>query len=145
MSLADIVAAGIEPQVRVAFSCTILLAVVQHSFQHPWNSAIMTTTITCRQNDNIAIPRLPRIALPAIAVVGHLPVPFGLCFEVAFLWFIVVRCHRHMRSRLPWRVIPVVFEVHRDIIKQPEEDYKDRDCCYREYYGPIQWWFVSTN
>lgn len=90
---ANVVAAGVEPEVCVAVALAVLLAVVQDALQHVGDGAVVAATVAGRQDDDVAGPGLPCVALPAICVVGHLPVPLGLGLEVAGLWLVVVGCH----------------------------------------------------
>jgi len=125
VSLANIVAAGVEPQIRVSIPRAVLLAVAQHSLQDIRDGTVVASTIACCQNNNIAILRLSRIALPVVGMVRHRPVPLWLSLEVAWLRYVVVRCHRR-RCCKRRREVPVV--VDRYIAKEPEKDYQGCDC-----------------
>jgi hypothetical protein len=122
MRLANVVAAGVEPQVGVAMPFAVLFAVVQHTFQHIGNGAIVTAAVAGCQDNNVFIPRRPRIAAPAVGVLGYVPVPFWLSLEVARLRDVVVGdngCYR-----FAGHVSSIVFDGY--VAVKSEED---NNCC----------------
>ena len=118
MRLANVITTGVQPQVRVAMLCAVLLTVVQHALEDIGNGAIVASTVTCSQDNDVAIPRIPRVALPP-GIVRHLPIPLWLCLEVSGLRLVVVDlCWQDGFAR---RVISIV--VGCDVAEEPEEDY----------------------
>ena len=118
MRLANVITTGVQQQVRVAMLCAVLLTVVQHALEDIGNGAIVASTVTCSQDNDVAIPRIPRVALPP-GIVRHLPIPLWLCLEVSGLRLVVVDlCWQDGFAR---RVISIV--VGCDVAEEPEEDY----------------------
>ena len=115
MRLTDIVTTGVEPQVRVAMPCAILLAVIQYALEDVGNRTVVASTVTRSQDNDVAIPRIPCIALPA-SVIRYLPVPLWLCLEVTRLRLIILYCRRYYR--FPRRIISVI--VHWYIAEESE-------------------------
>lgn len=129
MSLANVVAAGVEPEIGVAVLLAVLLAVVEDSFEHIRDGAVVATAVTGRQDDNITIPGLPGISFPGVCVFGDLPVPLGLCLEVARLGRVVVGDGGY--DGLCGRIVAVIVDRH--IAVEAEEDDEDGDDGNSEY------------
>ena len=118
MRLANIVATGVEPQICVAMPCAVLLTVVQHALKDVGNGAVVASTVTRGQNNDIAVSWISCIAFPA-SVVWYLPVPFWLRLEVTRLRFVILYCSWYYRfTRL---IVPVVVDWY--IAEEPEQDY----------------------
>ena len=118
MRLANIITTGVEPQVRIPMLCAVLLTVIQHTLEDVGNSAIVASAVTCSQDNDVAVPRIPRIALPP-GIVRHLPIPLWLCLEVSGLRLVVLDWS--WQNGFAWRVISVV--VGWDVAEKLEEDY----------------------
>jgi hypothetical protein len=118
VGLANVVAAGVEPQVGVAMLCAVLFAVVQHSLQHIGDGAVVASAIAGCQDHDVPVARRPRIAVPAICVFRYAPVPLWLRLEVARLRLVVVVGHGGDCFARP--IVPVVFHWH--VAVEPEED-----------------------
>lgn len=132
MRVANVVAAGVEPQVGVAVLRAVLLAVVEHPLQHVRDGAVVAAAVAGRQHDDILVPRGARIALHRLRVLWHLPVPFRLGLEVAGLGRVVV--DRDRRYRLAGPVVSVVLDG--DIAVEVEEDDEEGDEGDGDYDGP---------
>jgi hypothetical protein len=139
VSLFDVVAAGIEPQVGVAVFRTVLLAVIQHTFEHIGNSAVVAAAVAGGQDDNVFVPGGACIAAHALGVLGYAKVPFWLVLEVAWLGRVVVggsRCNGFAGA-----IIPVVLD--RDVAVEAEQDNEYCDGGDGEDNGPARG-LVST-
>jgi hypothetical protein len=115
MCLTDIVTTSIEPQICVAMPCAILLAVVQYALEDIGNRAVVASTVTRSQDNDVTIPWVPCITFPA-SVIRYLPVPLWLCLEVTRLRLIILYCRRYYR--FPRRIISII--VHWYIAEEPE-------------------------
>lgn len=122
MCLANIIPASVQPEIGIAMPCAVLLPVVQDSIQDIGDLAVVTSAVTCSQDDDVAISRLPGIAIPA-SIVGHLPIPFRLGLEVSRLGLVILYCCRYYS--FPRRIIAVVVDWH--VAEKPEEHYQDGD------------------
>lgn len=89
MRLTNVITTGVEPEVGIPVSCAVLLAVIQHTLEDVWNCAVVTTTVACGQDHDVAVTWVARIAIPP-SMVGHLPVPLWLCLEVPRLGLVVL-------------------------------------------------------
>lgn len=110
VSVANVVAAGVEPEIGVAVLGAVLLAVVQHALQDVGNGAVVAASIAGRQHDDVAILWRARVSIPAVCVLWDVPVPFWLSLEVAWLRLVVVGGHGC--DGFTGAVISVVFDWH---------------------------------
>jgi hypothetical protein len=124
VSIANVVAAGVEPEVGVAVLCAVLLAVVQHALEDIGDGAVVAASVAGRKHNNVPILRRSRISAPAVRVLWNIPVPFRLPLEVSGLRLVVV-CGDG-RYRFAGAVISVVLDWH--VAVEPEEDNEYRDC-----------------
>lgn len=131
MSLANVVAAGVQPQARVSVLLAVLFAVVQHPLQHVGDGAVVTSSIARRQHHNVPVPGFARISLEVARIAWHVPVPLGLRLEVAGLWLVVVGLDGYYR--FGGRIVPVVVDGH--VTVESEEDDADGDERDGDYYG----------
>lgn len=134
VGLANVVAAGVEPQVGVAMLCAVLFAVVQHPLQHIGDGAVVASAIAGCQDHDVPVARRPRIAVPAICVFRYAPVPLWLCLEVARLRLVVVVGHGGDCFARP--IIPVVFHWH--VAVESEEDNEYANGRNGEDYGSVR-------
>jgi hypothetical protein len=121
VGLANVVAAGVEPQVGVAMLGAVLFAVVEDALQHVGDGAVVATAIAGRQHDNVPVARRAGVAVPAVGVLGHAPVPLGLRLEVAWLRAVVVVGDGG--NGLAGPVVAVVLDGH--VAVEAEEDDED--------------------
>lgn len=130
MRFANIVTTGVEPQICVTVSLTVLLAVVKYALENVGNGTVVASTVARSQNHNVAVAGSTCIAIPA-GVVWHLPVPLWLRLEVARLGLIVLCWCR--QNRLSRRVVSVIAD--RYVAEEFEEDHKYCEYRDRSYYG----------
>lgn len=132
MSFANVVAAGVEPQVLVAVLCAVLLAVLEHTREDIGNSAVVAAAVAGRQHHDVAVLGGARIAVEAAGVLGHLPIPLGLGLEVAGLRRVVLRLHGGYG--LAGGIVSVVLDGH--VAEEVEEHDEDGDGGDGEDNGP---------
>jgi hypothetical protein len=126
MSLANVVAAGVEPHVRVAMLLAVLFAILKHSLQHIRNRAVVSSTIARREHYNISVLRLPCVSCPTARVVWDIPIPFWLCLEVAGLRRVIVYLDRHYC--LAGRIVSVVVRWYVAVEFEEDDGYgKERE------------------
>jgi hypothetical protein len=123
VGLANVVSAGVEPQIGVAVLRTVLLAVVQHAFEDIGDGAVVAAAVRGGQDDNVFVAGGACIAAHALRKLGYAEVPFGLCLEVARLRRVVVR--RGRGNGFAGAIIPVVLDGH--VAVESEEDNEDGD------------------
>ena len=127
MRIANVVAAGVEPQIGVAVLGAVLLAVVEHPFQHVWDGAVVAAAVARRQDNNVSIPRRARISLQRLRMLGYAEVPFWLRLEVPGLWLVVIGGDG--RYRLARAVVSVVLDRYIAVeLEEDDEDCDERDC-----------------
>jgi hypothetical protein len=121
MRFANVIAAGVEPQIGVAMEVAVLGAVFEDALEHIGNCAVVAAAVAGRQDNNVLVPRRARIPGPGVGVRWDAPVPLWLALEVAPLRDIIVGDDGS--GRLAGRVGPVVFDGH--VAVQLEEDHED--------------------
>ena len=129
--ITNVVAAGIEPEVRVAVLCAVLLAVVEDALEHVGNGAVVAAAVAGGQHNNVPIPRRAHVATHALRMLGYAPVPFWLALEVARLRCVVVCCDGGYR--LARTVISVVLDRHVAVKSEEDDEYCDGGD--GQYYG----------
>lgn len=90
--LADIIATGVEPQVRIAVLLAVALAVVEDALDHVRDGAVVASTVAGGQHHDVVVARNACVAVP-VSIFWHFPIPFRLLLEVARLRGIVLWCH----------------------------------------------------
>lgn len=140
MSFTNVVAAGVQPHIRVPMACTIALSVLQHSFQHIRDRAVVSAAITRRQHDDVAVLGHARIPAHALGVLGYAEVPFWLALEVARLRGVVVGDDDGWDC-FAGAVVAVVFDWH--VAVEAEEDDEDCDGGDGKYYASVRHGIVS--
>ena len=116
----NIIAAGVEPQMCVAVLLAVVLAVVEDALEYVRDRAVVASTVTGGQDNDIAVAGIARVAVPA-SVVWHLPIPFWLRLEVARLRLVILYCRRHYC--FSGRVIPVGIDWY------VAEEFEENDQC----------------
>jgi hypothetical protein len=132
VSLANVVAAGVEPHVCVSVLGAVLLAVIQYPFQDVGDGAVVAAAIARRQHNNVAVLRRPRIALPSVCMLGYAEIPLWLSLEVSGLRGVVVRCDNG-DYRLGGGIVSVVLDWH--VAVESEEDNENCERGDGEDYG----------
>lgn len=131
MSLANVVATGVQPHICVSMFRTVPLTVIQHALQHIRDGAVVTAAITRCQHHNVAILGRACISAHALRMLGDAKVPLWLAFEITGLWRVVVG--NNGRDGFGRRIVAVVLD--RDVAVEAEEDDEDCDGRNGKYYA----------
>lgn len=121
--VANVVAAGVEPEVGVAVPCAVFLAVVEDALEDVGDGAVVAAAVAGGEHDNVPVPRRARIAVHAARMLGDGPVPLRLALEVGRLRG-VVACGQGGHG-LARRVVAVVLDGH--VAVELEEHDEDGD------------------
>lgn len=127
MSVANVVAACVQPEVLVSVLLAVLAAVFQPPFKHVGDGAVVAAAVAGRQDNDVAVRGLAGVAVPVLSSRGDLPVPFGLVLEVSGLRCVVLESDVG-QGALAGVVVAVVLEGEVAVeIREDEEECYDGD------------------